>query len=85
MDISLIIAAALGVLGMANLWLLFSANGYRTKQADQDRRIRDLEVQLPREYVSKKSLDATMAPMKEDIRDIKQMLLRKATFDVNED
>lgn len=76
MDVSTGIAIAIGILAMLNLWLLFSANGYRSKQADQDKRIRDLEVGLPRDYVSKKSLDATMQPMRDDIRDIKSMLLK---------
>lgn len=76
MTISTGIMIAMGVLGMLNLWLLFSANGYRAKQGDQDKRIRDLEVGLPRDYVSKKSLDSIMEPMREDIREIKALLMK---------
>ena len=67
-----------GVLSVALAVGVFLGNRYAKRQDEQDGRIRALEISLPTEYVSKKSLSEQLGRIEGDIKDVKNILLSKA-------
>ena len=55
---------------------VFIGNGYRMTIRDLRREVNDLKVKLPEEYVSKKGLHDLIDPIREDVKEIKAMLLK---------
>ena len=55
---------------------VFIGNGWRTTIRDLRKDLQDLKVKLPEEYVSKKGLHDLIDPIREDVKDIKAMLLK---------
>ena len=55
---------------------VFVGNGWRITIKDLRKDLNDLKVKLPEEYVSKKGLHEMIDPMREDIREIKTLLLK---------
>ena len=56
----------------------FMGSRYAKRQDDQDSRIRSLEIDLPKNYVSRQSLSEQLKRIEGDIREMKNLLLNKA-------
>ena len=65
-----------GLLSVVVAAALFVGNGYRITIRDLRQELNDLKVKLPEEYVSKRGLHDMIDPIRDDIRDIKEMLIK---------
>ena len=70
-----------GVLTVVVAVGIFMGNRYSKKQDDQDGRIRHLEIDLPKHYVSKASLSEQLGRIEGDIKEMKSILIRQAIDD----
>lgn len=70
-----------GVLTVVIAVGIYMGNRYSKKQDDQDGRIRDLEISMPRDYVSKKSLSEQLGRIEGDIKEMKSLLINRILDD----
>ena len=84
MDISVVIGVVMGALALVNAWLLFSAMSYRRRQEAQEDRLRALEIDLPRSYVSKASLSEQLGRIEGDLKEVKSLILQQIVGDKQE-
>ena len=73
LDIGMIWSAVITILVAVGV---FVGNGWRMTIRDLRAELNALKVKLPEEYVSKKGLHEMIDPMREDIREIKTLLLK---------
>ena len=67
-----------GVLSVIVALGIFMGNRYSKRQDDQDTRLRNIEIDLPKHYVSKASLSEQLGRIEGDIKEMKSILIRQA-------